>query len=257
MVGQKQRTLSAIALVFLSYFASSVHGYAEDTHTEDKGELNPHWGIIHRNVIGSPSITLTNGPFVFGATGSLSAPPFGVGALAFLVGPPTSTPSGAAEKANFGNEVDYHGNLLQAITEVGFHIFTTGENASKDTNNLPNIDFEAFFRVGSTLTYTSVVWVPPSNAVTVNEWSRFINATNEGTWYLSGDSTINTGCSQSTPCKFSQLLYNANTVDSTAYISSVAVSKGRDYEWQGAIDGLRINNKTINFEFDGVYEISH
>lgn len=35
-------------------------------------------------------------------------------------------------------------------------------------------------------------------------------------------------------------------------IYSVAVGKGRDNEWHGAIDGLRINDKLYDFEADGV-----
>ncbi|KAH8552312.1 hypothetical protein BGW37DRAFT_491442 [Umbelopsis sp. PMI_123] len=249
MFGQQQRTLSAIALVYLSYFASSVYSVEEGSNTEDKRELNPHWGIIHRNVIGSPSITLQNGPFVHGAT-ELSPPPFGNGGLAFLVG-------SGIEKAEFGNEVDYYGKLLRDINQVGFHVFTTGEDTQKDPDNLPNIRFELYFHIGATLTYTSLVWTPPANAVTVNEWSRFINATNEGTWWFSQDDAIGTGCMLSAQCTFSDMLQKAYVVDPSAYIMSFAVGKGRDYEWQGAIDGLRINDKTINFEFDGVYEISH
>lgn len=33
---------------------------------------------------------------------------------------------------------------------------------------------------------------------------------------------------------------------------SVAVGKGRDNAWVGAIDGLRINNTIYDFEADGV-----
>ncbi|CAM0139009.1 hypothetical protein VKS41_003688 [Umbelopsis sp. WA50703] len=262
MIGQKQRSLSAIALLSLGYFASAVLGHRGESGTEDGGELdphielNPHWSILHRNVIGSPSEILTNGPFVRGATGLLSSPPFGVGSLSFLVGPPTTTPAGALEKASFGNEVDYYGKFFQEIKQLGFHVYTTGENAGRNPVNLPGITLEVYFRVANTLTYTSVVWAPPPSAVTVGEWSRFIDATKEGTWFLSQDATIHTGCSQATPCPFSQLMQQANTVDPAAFILSIAVAKGRDFEWQGAIDGLRINDKIIDFEIEGVYEIS-
>ena len=37
-----------------------------------------------------------------------------------------------------------------------------------------------------------------------------------------------------------------------AKILTVAVTKGRDYEWHGAVDGLRINDKVFDFEETGV-----
>jgi hypothetical protein len=37
-----------------------------------------------------------------------------------------------------------------------------------------------------------------------------------------------------------------------AKIISVAVGKGRDYAWQGAVDGLRINSTIYDFEPLGV-----
>ena len=37
-----------------------------------------------------------------------------------------------------------------------------------------------------------------------------------------------------------------------AKIFSVAVAKGRDYAWQGAVDGLRINSTIYDFEPLGV-----
>ncbi|CAO3674053.1 unnamed protein product [Umbelopsis vinacea] len=264
MVGQNQRTLSVLVLLFLSYFAGSVHGEAESTDPlGKKGELNPHWGIIYRNTIGSPSITLVNGPFAVGADGYISAPPIGNGALAFLIeGRPSFTDSLMWETADFGNEVDYYGKLVQDITAVGYYVFNTDVDASSGSTgtvpaNLPNIAFEAIFPISGANVYTSIVWQPPSNVAPLNQWSRFIDATTEGTWYFSRDSRLSStpSCPYATPCAFSEMLQKAILVDSTAYLISAAISKGHDFNWQGAIDGLRINNKTINFEFDGVYEL--
>ena len=36
-------------------------------------------------------------------------------------------------------------------------------------------------------------------------------------------------------------------------ILSVAVSKGRDYFWSGAVDGLRVNDTVFDFEERGVF----
>jgi hypothetical protein len=38
-----------------------------------------------------------------------------------------------------------------------------------------------------------------------------------------------------------------------ATILSAAVTKGRDYAWQGAVDGLRINGTVFDFEENGVF----
>ena len=35
-------------------------------------------------------------------------------------------------------------------------------------------------------------------------------------------------------------------------IYTVAVGKGKDYTFQGAVDGLEINNQTVDFEPNGV-----
>ncbi len=39
-----------------------------------------------------------------------------------------------------------------------------------------------------------------------------------------------------------------------AIIATVAVSKGRDNSWQGAVDGLKINDTVYDFEEMGVFE---
>ena len=38
-----------------------------------------------------------------------------------------------------------------------------------------------------------------------------------------------------------------------ARILTVAIAKGRDYEWSGAVDGLRINSTVFDFEETGVF----
>ena len=37
-----------------------------------------------------------------------------------------------------------------------------------------------------------------------------------------------------------------------ATVLSVAITKGRDQEWHGAVDGLRINGTVYDFEESGV-----
>ena len=76
---------------------------------------NPEWAQVDRNTIGSPVAALRAGPY----SGPVQ-PPFGVGSLGFTVG--------ETEKASFGNEVDFIGDDVSALSQVGFRVFTTQEN---------------------------------------------------------------------------------------------------------------------------------
>jgi hypothetical protein len=38
----------------------------------------------------------------------------------------------------------------------------------------------------------------------------------------------------------------------SATVFTIAITKGRDQEWHGAVDGLTINNTVYNFEENGV-----
>ena len=51
-----------------------------------------------------------------------------------------------------------------------------------------------------------------------------------------------------------QFLAANNNGTAPATIGSVAITKGRDYSWQGAVDGLRINDTVYDFEENGVVE---
>ena len=65
-----------------------------------------NWGIVNRNTDGSPISDLRSGPFV---------PPLGKGALNLTV-------KDGSEKVAFGNEMDFAGDLVKDLTEVGFHV---------------------------------------------------------------------------------------------------------------------------------------
>ena len=45
----------------------------------------------------------------------------------------------------------------------------------------------------------------------------------------------------------------STTAATAATILSVAVGKGRDYAWSGAVDGLRVNDTVFDFEERGVF----
>ena len=81
-----------------------------------------------------------------------------------MSGPPT-VPIAEAEKAAYGNEVDFLGLSFDDLAEVGFHVYTTPENVSAGgtTPNMPSIAIEVDPNLDSapkpqanfsTLTYT-------------------------------------------------------------------------------------------------------
>src|SRR5207249_3502632 len=65
----------------------------------------------------------------------------------------------------FGNEVDFRGHPVSGLTQVGFRVFQTGENAAINPRNMPNITFEINPHVVGAGSYTSMVWVPDAAPV--------------------------------------------------------------------------------------------
>jgi hypothetical protein len=228
-----------------------------------------NWGVITRNTIGSPVADLRAGPFgSFGVTGPQAAPPFGEGSLGIAVARDTDgVGSDDTEKVAFGNEVDFFGDEVTDVDEVGFRVFQTGENCGLSGGvctrqaNMPNITFEVDpNHTSSTSNYSSLVFVPTGiPAAGINQWSGYIDATlaSEGEWYFTnGTVGTSTGCGISNMCTFSELqtaLAADDVTDSTpATIYTAAVSKGRDNAWVGAVDGLQINDTIFDFEPLGV-----
>lgn len=220
----------------------------------DRGQRD-HWGVITRNTIGSPVAALRNGPFgSFGVTGTPARPPYGQGSLGIEVAVvPGATPF--QEKVDFGNEVDFFGKPVSGLTRVGFHVFQTGENVSYGgAANLPNIRFEIDPNLATNATtYSTLVWVPAALSTPVNQWSPFIDATQNGTWFLTGAAGTVTGCNLTTQCSFTDVKTRLDADGGDpATIYTAAVGKGRDFMWIGAVDGLRINETLYDFESSGV-----
>jgi hypothetical protein len=216
--------------------------------------VGAHWGVIYRNTIGSAVAELRAGPYgSFGVSGPSSRPPAGVGSLGIQVSDSATSGSPPAEKVAFGNEVDFFGNPVSGLSQVGFRVFQTGENAAINSRNMPNITLEINPHVTGAGSYTSMVWVPDAAPVT-NRWSGYLNATSTGDWYFTGTTGTVTGCNQGTMCSFSgaKLALVAANDGTPASIYTVAITKGRDYTWAGAVDNLRINTKIYNFERYGV-----
>ena len=204
-------------------------GAAGANATSDSG----NWGVVSRNVIGSPDIFLRGGP---------ATAPMGTGSLGFSVGSP-------AEKAAYGNEKDFVGEPVSDLNEVGFSVFTTGEDAARGKPNMPSITFEIDPNLAATQSnFSSLVFVPNNTAP--NAWTS-IDATDPdmGFWFLTGAAGTATNCNQTTTCTFSQV---KDALGTGATILTAQVTKGRDFEWQGAVDALRINAQVFDFEANGV-----
>lgn len=250
----KQIKDGAISLVDLSPSARK----ALKGEKGEKGDKGPqgdpppfrsagNWGVINRNVIGSPAAFLRSGPSV--PTSPVTPPPFGKGSLNFLV-------ANGTEKVSYGNEIDFGGKLVSDLTAVGFHVYTTGEDiaagAGGTVPNMPGITFEINPNItGNTATFTSLVFMPDNSAP--NTWSPYIDGTTSGFWGLTGSKFAGTPCDINGPrCTWTQVQAYLNDGGAPATILTAAVTKGRDFAWQGAIDGLRINDTVYDFEEDGV-----
>ena len=213
--------------------------------------VGAHWGQIDRNTEGSPVAQLRSGPFA-GSGASAVKPPLGDGSLGFNV-------KDGTEKVSFGNQVDFAGDKISGIDEVSFSVFWTGEDKGRSTNNMPNIQFEVD-PTGPSATapnYSSLVFVPngPAN---VNTWTHIdATATAAGWWYFSNGTTATAvGCGQSAPlCSFDDLqtkIAAAPDYKDMAVSASFGVGKGKDYQFQGAVDALRYNDEVYDFEPFGV-----
>lgn len=211
--------------------------------------------MITRNTIGSPVAALRNGPFgSFGVTGPSARPPYGTGSLGIEVADGSTSLTPPSEKVDFGNEVDFYGDPVLGLSQVGFNVFQTGENVSYGgPGNMPNIRFEINPKLtsASATTYSTMVWLPDPSPVT-DRWSPYLDATTTGRWYLTGNAGTATGCNQTTQCTFQQLKTALNDGGAQPTIYTVAVGKGRDSMWIGAVDGLKINRTVYDFEADGV-----
>ena len=217
----------------------------------DKGDPGPtlsarNWGVINRNTIGSPVTQLRSGP---------AAPPLGTGSLNILVGDGTGVLDDL-EKASFGNELDFRGANFLDVDAVGYRVYTTGENITVGgtSANMPSITFEVDpNRAASPSNFSSLVFTPANS--TANQWSPYIDATTSGLWGGTGAAFTGSQCDQNgSRCTFAELQQFLDDGGDPPTIGSVAVTKGRDFSWQGAVDGLRVNDKVFDFEETGVVE---
>jgi hypothetical protein len=214
-----------------------------------EGYVGEHWSIVDRNVIGAGDAFLRSGPTAGPIGDNLIHPPYGVGSLGIQT-------AGATDKAAFGNQVGFFGESLADLNAVGYSVFTTGENNAGAGNNMPSITFEIDPNIeGVAGDYTSLVFAPNESAA--NTWSE-IDATadaNGKVWGLSGRVGDATECDidleRCTWTEVKNLLAGASDAD-PATIMTVQITKGRDFAFSGAVDGLWINDDVFDFEPTGV-----
>lgn len=213
----------------------------------------PNWGLIDRNTIAAGMAELRAGP-VFG-TGAAQKPPLGVGSVGL------QTPSGN-DKVAFGNQVDFAGDPVSGLDRISYSYFVTGEDLASDPGNLPNISIEIDPSVADR-NYTSMNYNPPDAPPIAQGWIDDDAAANDGDesgwWFSNGLVAAATGCSQASFCSLEeakQALVANNDGGPAASISSIAVTKGRDFEFEGAVDALQINDTIYDFEPFGVNEVA-
>jgi hypothetical protein len=210
--------------------------------------------VIDRNTEGSAVATLAGGP-IFG-TAANAKPPLGDGSLHIET-------ASNQEKVSFGNQVDFAGDPVSGLSQVGYSYTQTGEDYDRYAANLPSVSLEINPSVGGK-DYTSMVYVPPAPGAKAEQaWFTTDADADPGTgnsgWYFTnGTVATATGCTQANFCSLAEAktaLAANNDGGPAAAIGSIAVSKGKDYQYQGSVDALRINDTVYDFEPFGVKEV--
>lgn len=121
---------------------------------------------------------------------------------------------------------------------------------------MPSIRFEIDPHAagGTTTAFSTLVFTPTANSP-AGKWTH-IDATTEGRWGLTGNQfnspATAANCGLNGPeCSFAELQAFLAT-GTGATIFTVAVGKGKDFAFEGAVDGLEINGDTVNFEPNSV-----
>jgi hypothetical protein len=208
--------------------------------------VGANWGVVDRGVIGNGDSYLRAGP----VNAAFDPPPSGIGSLGLRTGSP-------ADKAAFGNEVDFFGTEVSELVDLSYWVFTTQENRNLAPNNMPSIAIEIVPNVtGVPATFSTMVFGPDNTGA-----SRFteIDAADEPDprWGLTGAAFAGTVCDINGPrCTFDQLQAYLDDGGLPATILTVQITKGRDFAFSGAVDNLRINDTVYDFEPNGVFETS-
>ena len=119
---------------------------------------------------------------------------------------------------------------------------------------MPNIKFEIDPNIGAPApvhNFSTLVFIP--DATFPGLWSDYIDATTVGLW---GGRAL---CFAGHACDINGGLCDWDTLQTArprrrprTAIYTVAVAKGSDSEWHGAVDALQINGTVYDFEEHGV-----
>lgn len=249
--------LSGMAMVGTALVAAGAPASAGEEGKGQSASSYPHsrpstWGVIGRNTLGSPNAVFRDGPLgrPDGNPSATQPPPFGNGSLGIIVADGT-------EKIDFGNETDFAGLRLEDINLLHYWIYVGMDSLSGVS--LPGALMEVDPGLDPSVTYSSLVYLPedsesPSAPETPanNVWQKY-RANNGGSaWFATGATGPAIGCTGSDPCSFAELKERLPDAEITY---SLAISKGRDNAFVGAVDGLRVNDQLYDFEFSGVRQI--
>jgi hypothetical protein len=214
------------------------------------------WGVVGRNTIGSPAAYFRVGPW--GRTSGYAAtvpPPLGEGSLGVHVEGVNGTGS-SAEKLSFGDETTFAGLPIRSISTLSYWLYA-GEDAFTN-HSLPTLSIEANPDANGA-TYTTLVYLPDGSAApsapsprAVSTWQEYDTLATGNMWHSTADLDPNTtACQVSNPCKFSDLV--AQMGPNACVSFSLAITKGRDNEFTGAVDAVTVNGTTYDFEPEGVF----
>ena len=154
-----------------------------------------------------------------------------------------SAPVPTTDKTAFGNEVDFQGKTLASISSVSFWEYTTAENRARTPSNLASVAME-INPANGLQTYSTLNYIPSADPA--GAWTKI--TADQKQWYLTGAAGTASGCNQVTYCTLGEV----KTALPNATLYTVAITKGSDYAFSGAVDALQINSTTYDFEPFGV-----
>ena len=200
------------------------------------------WGLIGRNTIGTATALPRTGPW--GSALQPSDPPSGVGSLQIIVGDGT-------QKVAYGNQHDFFTTRLSTVSTLTYWVY---RDIDAPAPILPGVSFEVINPTAA-VTYTSLVYVPsPAAPVATAVWTKLDALAGARWFFTNGPLGLSSGCNQTTFCTFAQA--RAALTNPGYRILSLAISKGRDDAFNGAVDALQLNGTVYDFEPQGVVKRS-
>jgi len=125
-------------------------------------------------------------------------------------------------------------------------------------HSLPTLSIEANPDANGA-TYTTLVYLPDGSAApsapsprSVGTWQKYDTQAAGNRWHSTADLDPNTTlCQIANPCQFSDLVAQMGANARVSF--SLAVTKGWDNEFTGAVDAVRVNDAVYDFEPEGVF----